>query len=470
MNIQNEKYFSDLLKSLEDVLREQERDVINVICERLKTVGELNPASAKQMARMAKYMNADLKKIRNIIQQSTRSTTDEIDKIFIQAAKDSKEYADVLAQTAVGIDYAGNVIQLAHAAAKQYKEKFLNLADTYAFKTDGKVFTIRQQYVKAVNRAVVGVSTGTISYHNAIRQTVKEMADSGIRTIEWASGYTRRADSTIRMNVLEGVRQLNQEILKDAGEKYATGYEISAHELPAPDHADIQGRQYTIAEYEQLNASLVRPIGTLNCMHITYPIVYGKSVPTYTEKQLAEMKHRAEKKYEWKGKKYSGYECTQQQRKYETAIRREKDRANALKAAGDTLGEKQSKRRVRELNTEYKEFSEHVGLEPRIDRTRVKGYNKSVTLQNVLNVSDHYGNGIIPTGAQFTGLRQIAGAKSGVVLREANRLAEIYGGESQKWVKIGGLVKTDNFQYDVHWYAYDGKQFESKIVGRKKLK
>ena len=62
--------------------------------------------------------------------------------------------------------------------------------------------------------------------------------------------------------------------------------EISAHDRPAPDHADIQGKQYTKEEYEKLNASLKRPIGTLNCMQIAFPIIYGVTEPSYTDEEL----------------------------------------------------------------------------------------------------------------------------------------------------------------------------------------
>ncbi len=49
-------------------------------------------------------------------------------------------------------------------------------------------------------------------------------------------------------------------------------------------------------------------------------------------------------------------------------------------------------------------------------------------------------------------IRQIAGA-NGVVLRDAERLAKMYDGEPSEWVKLGGISKTENFQYDIHWYT-----------------
>lgn len=398
MDWRNEEYYNQLLRDLEEVFRRQQLDVIRIICRRLRAVGELNSASQRQLIQLAKWQRADLKEIQQVIKKYSKLASSEIDNIFDQTAKDSKAYADVLAEQAAGVVYESNFELMAKAAAKTYKDMVLNMSDTYAFKTHFGVLPIRQTYINAVNKAVAAVSTGTTDYNTAIRQTVRELADSGLRNI-YADGeviparvrwlneageayYTRRVDSSVRMNVLEGARRINQEILNDAGEKYATGYEISAHDRPAPDHAELQGKQYTRAAYEQLNASLARPIGTLNCMHIAFPIIYGVSKPAYTAEQLEQFKVNAGKQYRYKGKVFNGYECTQEQRKYETAIRRAKDRANAFEAAGDKANATRERRRVRELGREYRQFSEAVGLSVKLDRARVEGYNKPIIVKN----------------------------------------------------------------------------------------
>ena len=122
------------------------------------------------------------------------------------------------------------------------------------------------------------------------------------------------------------------------------------------------------------------------------------------------------------------------------------------------------RRRARELGLEYREFSEHVGLSVKLDRARVKGYNKPITTQSTVKVPPELGGGIIPQGVSMSDIRQIAGA-NGVVLRDAERLAKMYDGEPSEWVKLGGISKTENFQYDIHWYARNGKQYEIKFKG-----
>lgn len=386
MDWRNEEYFRELLEELEEVFRRQQKDVIAVICRRLRAVGELNPTSQRQLVQLAKWQRADLKEIERLIKKSTKLSASEIDSAFEQVRKDSVEYATILADQAAGTVYEANFGLMAQAAAKAYKDMILNMSDTYAFKTSFGVLPIRQTYIRTVNKAVAAVSTGTMDYNTAIRQTVRELADSGLRNVyidgdvapahlRWMDEngetyYTRRVDSSVRMNVLEGVRRVNQEILNDAGERYATGYEISAHDRPAPDHADIQGRQYTREQYEALNATLIRPIGTLNCMHIAFPIIYGVSKPTYSEAQLARYKADAGEQYEYKGKIFNGYECTQEQRRLETKIRKHEDRISAAKAVGDDLMVRQEQKYLKTTMQEYIEFSDTVGLSIKNNRTK----------------------------------------------------------------------------------------------------
>lgn len=104
-----------------------------------------------------------------------------------------------------------------------------------------------------------------MDYSTAMRSTVRDMARSGLRRVTFESGYSRRLDSKARMNILEGVRRLNSEMMAETGREFGVdGVEISAHGLCAPDHQPVQGRQYSNKDYERLNEALQRPIGTLN--------------------------------------------------------------------------------------------------------------------------------------------------------------------------------------------------------------
>ena len=167
-----------------------------------------------------------------------------------------------------------------------------------------------------------------------MRSTIKQLADSGVRTVDYASGYSRNLYSAVRMNVSDSVRMLNANYREIQGEQFqADGVEISAHALCSHDHVGVQGRQYSKAEYERLQNTLIRPISTLNCKHFSMPIILGISKQTYSDNQLQEMEDNSNKKVEYSTlqkdkdgnfikKSVSKYDFSQVQRQVENDIRK----------------------------------------------------------------------------------------------------------------------------------------------------
>ena len=98
----------------------------------------------------------------------------------------------------------------------------------------------------------VGEDNGTyyivMEYING--KTLKQLGQSGIRTVDYASGYSQRLDSAVRANMQEALTNLTNTLQKQFGEEYgADGIEISVHAAPAIDHQDVQGRQFSKEEY-----------------------------------------------------------------------------------------------------------------------------------------------------------------------------------------------------------------------------
>ena len=53
-------------------------------------------------------------------------------------------------------------------------------------------------------------------YASAIRGALREAGNGGL-SVQYPSGLTRRLDSNLRQNVLDGVRSLNNDILDQLG-------------------------------------------------------------------------------------------------------------------------------------------------------------------------------------------------------------------------------------------------------------
>lgn len=86
---------------------------------------------------------------------------------------------------------------------------------------------------------------------------------------------------------------------------------------------------------------------------------------------------------------------------------------------------------------------------------------KDTTLQNTLEEKELIG--VVPYGSTLEKVRVIAGKGTQSILRDTPRLVAQHGGEEWKWEKKSGIIKTDNFTYEVHWYEYEGKQYDNKL-------
>lgn len=277
-------------------------------------------------------------------------------------------------------------------------------------------------YTRAIDKAIYEVQSGTVDYHTAMRKTVKQLANN-MRVLQWDSGYTRRLDSHIRQNLIDGIKQLQQEMLNYHGERFGSdGVELSAHAISAPDHVAVQGRQFSNEEFFKMQTGqnfkdvkeneyegFPRPIGQWNCRHVTFPIVIGISEPVYSEEQLKEFAENSKKKYD----------LTQQQRAMETKLRQLKMERLAASASGDELEAKRIQRKINEQQTIYCRFSEKHNLLYDTRRASVEGYRRiAVKTTSMANKGDIEWN---PKGdsvslEQYKELRDYAQSKD-IVLR-----------------------------------------------------
>lgn len=374
----NESWIEGLPDNIVENLESLNNYIVQRICERIRKIGEIGATDAHRLRTAIEYAGADLEAIEKEVARIMGMNQREVERLFEEVAEENIEFSNTYYKardmdTLHGYKSRSALSSFVDAAKLQALDGTANTSNTYmiGFKRGTQIIPLREYYISAIDRAITYAQTGVVNYQSAIRSTVKEMARSGLRRLTWESGYSRRLDSSARMNILEGIRRLNGEMMEETGREFgADGVEISAHGLCAPDHRDIQGKQYSKEEFERLNRRLERPIGTLNCHHFVTPIVLGVSKPVYSRKELAEINRRSSERVEYKGQKMSRYEASQKQRKMETAIRYAKDERDAMVAAGDKLGATQARKKSAALSAEYKRFCEQVGLTPRPERTR----------------------------------------------------------------------------------------------------
>ena len=374
----NESYLNSLPDPIAKNMEALNQYVVERICKRIEKIGKLTVQDAAKLYSAIEFAGADLQAIQKELERITGLNAKALEAMFEDVAAENVDFANTYYK-ARGMetlkDYTENAAlrSFVEAAKRTAADGVTNLSSTtmIGFKSGNTVIPLRQYYIQTIDKAITFAHTGTVDYYTAMRSTVKEMARGGLRRVTFDSGYSRRLDSQVRMNLLDGVRQLNMQMLEQTGREFgADGVEISAHALCAPDHQHIQGKQYSLAEFERLNRSLERPIGELNCHHFTTPIVLGVSKPVYSASELREINKRSNAKVSYGGKTYTRYEASQRQRQLETAIRYAKDERDACVAAGDKLGATQARKKSAALTAEYKRFSEAAGLTKRMERTR----------------------------------------------------------------------------------------------------
>ncbi len=219
--------------------------------------------------------------------------------------------------------------------------------------------------------AQMKVMTGVCDYNTAVRQACFALADSGLRTVYYASGRSDRIEVAVRRALMTSVSQLTQKISEqNAAEFGADGWEISAHIGARPSHAVYQGRQYPDSQYETIVLPL---INDYNCRHSAYPIILGVTKPSYTEEQLKALDPPP---FTYEGKQYTAYEAQRQMRKMERSMRRQKDRCIVADAVGDKDAFTAASIKLRRQKDYYEDFCKAAGTYTEYERTFVAGYDR----------------------------------------------------------------------------------------------
>lgn len=343
----------------------------------IKKIGHLNQSSINLLVQLQR-MGVDVNQITRSLQRVTQLTKKDIRDLYLRAA--AEEFTDArFAYIANGLNPSDTQWEpLVEAIWRQTSATMDNISLTTA---------IAEPYRELVSDAILAVSMGTTDYNSAIRNAIKRTGSAGLQ-VKYESGYHRRLDTAIRQNILDGVRQVQQQAQEMIGEEIgADGVDITAHPNSAPDHEPVQGRRFDKANFEKMQngedfddvdgnhySGFDRPITQWRCRHLVHYILLGISRRMYTDAQLKKWKENNQKGCEIDGKHYTNYEATQLMRKLETEIRRQKDTAILAKASGDDVLRRKCQSEINDFVKKYKEVAEKAGLKARMDKTYVEGF------------------------------------------------------------------------------------------------
>jgi hypothetical protein len=394
MGIMNdEKRLDAVLERFYQRFNRYNTKVLKTLGEAIKQFDGLTPSQAHKLAQELKY-STEIDQLLNELSQLSGKSVQELDILLDKVAEENVAFAETYYKVKGKdfIPYEDN-IQLkryVETIKKDTKGTFKQLSHSkqigFTFKEGDKIIykPLKKVFNDLLDEAAYNVSTGVTDYQSAMRNTIKQLADSGVKIHEdkvgYPSGYNRRIDSSVRQNILTSVKQINIGIQERVGEELgADGVEISAHSPCAEDHIYIQGQQFSKKEFKKIDADLERPIGTLNCRHFVFSIILGVNKPSYTNKQLKGLRDDSLREVEYEGKKYTAYECTQIQRRLETSIRQQKDRQIIARASGNKEEISNAQRKISQLTYKYNDFSNKANLDTYKNRLNVSGYRRVST-------------------------------------------------------------------------------------------
>ena len=374
--------------------------------ESVKKIRTLTPTQAQQLVQILKY-GGNYEEIINEISRLTNLNIQDIDAIFNEMAKKDYLFAEKFYKYR-GVEYVPYnenkaLIRQVSALANITKQEMYNYARAtnlgYSIRDlqgNVKFVGLRETYNRVLDEAVLNVGTGVDTFDNAMIKIMKDIGGNGLKTVDYASGRSIRLDSVARMHLKGALRNLHNETQAVFGEEFGSdGIEISVHMNPAPDHAEVQGRQFSKEEFAkfQNDQDAVdytgklftkehdgrdrRSISEYNCYHYTFDIVLGVSKPEYSEEELDEIIKNNEKGAIIDGEHYTNYEISQMMRKLELQVRKQKDLQIIGKASNNKQIIDEAQTKITQLTQKYREISKISGLPTRMERMRVSGYKRT---------------------------------------------------------------------------------------------
>lgn len=397
----SEEYITNLIQPIVDRQESINMYIITKIANRLRDVSTMRPSDLYKL-QMLFQSGADVREINIELARQANLQVRDIKRIIKIAAQDmyidAKPFYDYRHKSYIPFEKNDGVQRIVSIIGEQTEQSYRNLADSRAigYVTEDprsgrriRFTSINNAYQDAIDKAIQAVQLGVVDPEVAIRNTIKNLVNSGLRRLYWESGRTQRLDTAVRRNVLQGVRTLNIELEKELGKQFgADGIELSAHANSAPDHEPFQGHIFTNEQFENLQSGndfvdvkgrhftgVERAIGMWNCYHFITSIVIGAKKPTYSDKRLQKFIDDNHRGITLDGKHMTMYECKQMQRRLETRIRYAKENQMAMRTLGDTLQTTLARNRVKHLSNEYVNFSKRCGLSPQTNRTFVHNYH-----------------------------------------------------------------------------------------------
>lgn len=401
-----EDYKKQLSGQIEKHFLNLEQMILEDIVRRIKKAGKITSTADWQINRLRiiGYSSEDIEKmIKETLKLSYPEVFELYDKVIDWEYVRNKDIYEQVNAKYIPYEENKELQQLTEGFIQQSNEELRNITQSMGFYVDygnGKLVMtpLADIYQNYLDQAIAGVVYGTFDYNTMIRKVVTQLTNSGLRTIDYASGWHNRVDVAARRAVMTGVSQLTGKISDMNAKKLGTEhFEVAWHSGARPSHVVWQGKVWSKKELVTVCGLGTGP-GLLgwNCYHEYYPFVKGISERNWTDEWLEEQNRKENVPKTFNGKEYTLYEAKQQQRKMETAMRAQREKVVLLKQGGaDPDDVMIARAKYQGQLNEYARFCKKMGLAEERERiyydmrgriaTNTKDQNRKYTADMIRN-------------------------------------------------------------------------------------
>lgn len=379
--------------SLVKISQDLEDYLITAICKSLakENFDRFSSSSYQKVSRLVEWGGLSLQDVYSKISAVSGKMETEIQKLLEKAYTESVESVGYVYE-AIGLQNQDKEFlkQALKAQDETTSGDFRNLTNSLGFsvKENGKtVFKpISSLYQAVLDFTQIKIMSGAVSPSEAIKDAAKQLADSGLKTVDYSSGRKYQLDVAVRTATVTGLSQLTGKIAEQQAKELDTDLvEVSAHSGARDtgsgfeNHKSWQGKVYSLSGNHPKYPSLREKTGYgnvaglkgANCRHDFSPYVEGVTIRQWTDDDLRNLDKPT---ITYDGVEYTAYEATQRQRSMESSMRLTKRRFLAFDAAGDKEEAQKFATLLSRQREEYAKFSKAAGLTEQLERAQVLGF------------------------------------------------------------------------------------------------
>ena len=194
---------AELFRSLEDTLLDE-------ICSRLKLADQLNEVTVQDIKALRSH-GIDLKDIEKAIRKTTGISEKKLKELLDDVVeRNQKYYTDLIDLAHITQPETLVSIEDTWAIYEQTKQTMRNLTRSMGFLVDAgrTILPPAKAYQWCCDSAVMQIQSGAISYNQAIKSAVRQLAQSGLKAVDYESGHRDQIDVAARRAVMTGVNQI----------------------------------------------------------------------------------------------------------------------------------------------------------------------------------------------------------------------------------------------------------------------